>query len=658
MPLDKNMQILLVEDAGVMRKMERKTLSSIGFENVIEAEDGNQAIEILEKGQKVDIIISDWNMPNKDGFELLLWVRANDKYKSIPFIMATGRGEKKEVAKATEAGVSAFITKPFNAEELKDKMEEAFGLKTEEKKPKSERNVAQILPNGKLLLRIAHIQITDHLALGVLKHMIKSGEVVPKHFELETVMFPTWNAVAKALEDGTVSGAFILAPLAMDLYNYGVDLRLVLFAHRNGSIFVRNKKGEYKEPYPDFFRGKVHYIPHQMSVHNMLSHAFFTGIGLKPGVVGQPNVDIAFEVCTPVKMPEFLEGNDNASSYIVAEPIGTKGIASGIAELQFLSMELWENHPCCVVTVDNECIQKHNNAIFEFTKLLVQAGKLIEQKPGLAAEIGVNFLDPEKTLGLKVPLLKNVLTEPLGIKTNNLYPSVADLDKIQHYLHDKMGIGAIIDLDKFVDMRFANAAITDAQSIMKPSIQHFDDGTPINILTRKGEDKELSAAKALLNREGKYLIFELEGQKFGVDILKIIEISKMQTIRSIQQAPDYLAGIIDFRGHIIPIVDMRIKLGLPKEEYNHKNYIIVLEIESNSGAYKVGIIVDSVTEITMVKAEQIAEAPTFLLGEKTSEYILGLAKFDEEVRILINIDKILNTDEVINMQNIFQTANT
>ncbi|HOJ37693.1 MAG TPA: chemotaxis protein CheW [Ignavibacteriales bacterium] len=657
MPLDKNIQILLVEDAGVMRKMERKTLASIGFENVIEAEDGNQAIEILEKGTKVDLIISDWNMPNKDGFELLLWVRASEKYKSIPFMMATGRGEKKEVAKATDAGVSAFITKPFNAEELKEKMEEACGLKTEQDKPKAPRSVANILPNGKLLLKIAHIQITDHLALGVLKHMIKSGEVVPKHFELETVMFPTWNAVAKALEDGTVSGAFILAPLAMDLYNYGVDLRLVLFAHRNGSIFVRNKKGEYVEPFPNFFRGKVHYIPHQMSVHNMLSHAFFTGIGLKPGVVGQPDVDIAFEVCAPVKMPEFLEANENASSYIVAEPIGTKGIASGIAELQFLSMELWENHPCCVVTVDNECIQKHTNAIFEFTKLLVQAGKIIEQKPGLAAEIGVNFLDPEKTLGLKVPLLKNVLTEPLGIKTNNLYPSIADLDKIQHYLHDKMGIGAIIDLDKFVDMRFANAAISDAQSIMKPSIQHFEDGTPIRILTRDTEDKELTAAKALLNREGKYLIFELEGQKFGVDILKIIEISKMQTIRTIQQAPEYLAGIIDFRGSIIPIVDMRLKLGLDKIEYTNKNYIIVMEIENNSGAYKVGMIVDSVCEITMVKAEQIAEPPTFLMGEKTAEYILGLGKFDEEVRILINIDKIMNTDEVVNMQALFQTAN-
>ena len=112
MSVDQGIKILLVEDAKVMRKMERMTLNSVGYKNVIESEDGNDAITKLQKENKIDLIISDWNMPNKNGFELLVWVRSADKLKKIPFIMATGRGEKKEMKKAADAGVSSFISKP------------------------------------------------------------------------------------------------------------------------------------------------------------------------------------------------------------------------------------------------------------------------------------------------------------------------------------------------------------------------------------------------------------------------------------------------------------------------------------------------------------------------------------------------------------------
>ena len=124
----KDFIILLVEDAKVMRTMEKKVLSSLGYENIIEAEDGNFAIDILSS-QKIDLVISDWNMPNKDGLELVQWLRANDALKSLPFLMATGRGEKKEMAKAEQAGVNSFIAKPFNAAELKEKIDEALGVR-------------------------------------------------------------------------------------------------------------------------------------------------------------------------------------------------------------------------------------------------------------------------------------------------------------------------------------------------------------------------------------------------------------------------------------------------------------------------------------------------------------------------------------------------
>ena len=459
--MKKNIKILLVEDASVMRKMEIKTLNALNLTNILEAENGKDAIDVLQKNDSIELIISDWNMPEMDGFELLKWVRSNKKTKKIPFLMATGRGEKKEIEKALEAGVSSFISKPFNKDELLEKIDEAFGIKSgkEEKKPLTRE--ARMTASGKVILKAIHIQITDHLTLGVLKSLIKNNEVVPKHFELETECLGSWNAVAKALENGTADAAFILAPLAMDLYNYGVPLRLILFAHKNGSICVRNKFGEHDHD-SDFFRNKSFYIPHTMSIHNMLGHVYFSNIGLKPGVIGQKGVDVNFEVMPPIKMGESLEDNPSAGGFLVAEPLGTKAIAAGTAEQEFLSSELWENHPCCVLAMQEDFIQNYPEAVQEFTKLLVHAGKVIDQKPGFAAEVAVDFLDPKKELGLKVPILKNVLTEPKGIKTKNLYPVKKDLDFIQHYMHDKMGIGSIIDLDKFVDTRFANTACSEA----------------------------------------------------------------------------------------------------------------------------------------------------------------------------------------------------
>ncbi|MGE5499328.1 MAG: response regulator, partial [Syntrophothermus sp.] len=209
-----SIKILLVEDASVMRKMERKTLDAIGMKNITEAEDGNDAIAKLSSGEKFDLIISDWNMPNKDGYELLLWVRANPALKSLPFLMATGRGEMKEVTTAKQAGVSAFISKPFNAAELKEKIEEAFGISKINYKEEEEKRIPRVTASGKVRLKAAHIQITDHLVLGVLKHLIQIGELAPKYFELETECMSSWNPVAKALEKGTVDAACVLAPIA------------------------------------------------------------------------------------------------------------------------------------------------------------------------------------------------------------------------------------------------------------------------------------------------------------------------------------------------------------------------------------------------------------------------------------------------------------
>jgi ABC-type nitrate/sulfonate/bicarbonate transport system substrate-binding protein len=109
-----------------------------------------------------------------------------------------------------------------------------------------------------------------------------------------------------------------------------------------------------------------------------------------------------------------------------------------------------------VAAFRDEFIGEYTDAVHEFSSLIVKAGKSIASDKEKAAEIAVNFLDPEKSIGLTTAVLYKVLNEPKGIRMDDLYPVIEDLDKIQRYMHDEMGIGKIIDLEKFVDMRFAN----------------------------------------------------------------------------------------------------------------------------------------------------------------------------------------------------------
>lgn len=640
MELSTGIRILLVEDANAMRKMEIKTLSSLDFKNVVEADNGKSAIKVLEKEDNVELIISDWNMPEMDGFDLLRYVRSNEKTKNVPFLMATGRGEKKEVEKALEAGVSAFISKPFNQTELLEKIKEAFGIKpVDEAKPISYES--RITASGKVKLKAIHIQITDHLTLGVLKGLIKNNEVSPKHFELETECLPSWNAVAKALENKSADAAFILAPLAMDLYNYGVPLKLILFAHKNGSICVKNKTGNEEEGL-DFYRDKAFYIPHTMSIHNMLGHAFFKNLGLKPGVTGQKDVDVKFEVVAPIKMGEFMAGNPEASGFLVAEPLGTKAIAAGSAELQFLSSELWENHPCCVLAVQEEFIENYPEAVQEFVKHLVHAGKVIDEKPNFAAEIAVEFLDPKKELGLKVPILKNVLTEPKGIKTNNLYPVKGDLDFIQHYMHDKMGIGSIVDLDKFVDMKFADAVCGEKEKAQaKSKISEKDLAEKVKrIMDRTKQESTSLGTKTLLNMEGKYLRFGLGNERYGIDILKIIEIIKMVPITRVPNTENYIKGVVNLRGMIVPVIDLRLKIGLEEQPYDSKTRIVVAEDVIDGAKIRLGLIVDYVDVVADIKVDDIESAPS--LGQnKDADYIMAVVKVGDSIYCLLNLPMIM-----------------
>ena len=124
--MDLNIKILVVDDFATMRRILKGNLRQLGFSNILEAEDGRLALEELKKN-KVDLIISDWNMPNMTGLELLKAVRGDESLKQIPFVMVTAEGQKDNVMEAAKAGVSNYVVKPFTPDTLEEKLKKVLG---------------------------------------------------------------------------------------------------------------------------------------------------------------------------------------------------------------------------------------------------------------------------------------------------------------------------------------------------------------------------------------------------------------------------------------------------------------------------------------------------------------------------------------------------
>lgn len=148
------------------------------------------------------------------------------------------------------------------------------------------------------------------------------------------------------------------------------------------------------------------------------------------------------------------------------------------------------------------------------------------------------------------------------------------------------------------------------------------------------------------SREGKYLTFELDAEEYGLEILKVKEIIGIMNITSVPQTPDYVKGVINLRGKVIPVIDLRLKFTMNPLEYSERTCIIIVDIAGTSGKkVMVGIVVDSVSEVLNIKGDEIEDTPSF--GSRLStEYIMGMAKVKGGVKVLLDIDQVLNAEEL------------
>jgi len=144
---------------------------------------------------------------------------------------------------------------------------------------------------------------------------------------------------------------------------------------------------------------------------------------------------------------------------------------------------------------------------------------------------------------------------------------------------------------------------------------------------------------------GKYLTFKLAEEEYGLEILKVQEIIRMQTVTRVPRTPEYVRGVINLRGKVIPVIDLRCKFGMSTQDDTDKTCIIVVQVHSAEHRVVMGVIIDEVREVLDIDAGSIEDTPSFGASVNT-DFITGIGKVGETVKMLLDIDKVLTVSEV------------
>jgi purine-binding chemotaxis protein CheW len=167
-------------------------------------------------------------------------------------------------------------------------------------------------------------------------------------------------------------------------------------------------------------------------------------------------------------------------------------------------------------------------------------------------------------------------------------------------------------------------------------------------------EREQATATRSDDRGGKYLVLHLDREEFGIRVQKVREIMGIQETTAVPHTPHYVKGVINLRGKVIPVVDLRLKFGLPEQEYTQRTCIIVVQVAAGTVLMPMGIVVDGVAEVLTLAAADIEDTPDFGDGASTP-YLLGMAKVKGKVKILLEIDRVLTSRDLGALSALVQT---
>lgn len=318
----------------------------------------------------------------------------------------------------------------------------------------------------KINIRVGHLKIIDHLILGYSVFRLQSNGDRLQHATLENIPMNSWGQICDDLRNGNIHGAFITAPLAMDLFASGLDITLLMFVHRSGSLMVRNRQARIKSLVD--LQGKTILIPSNLSVQHLLLHKLLTaaGFSLKSYAPfnSDPN-DITTEAVSPFLMPQMLENDQDIdiAAYIAPEPYGSQAIDEGEADKFCTSDSLWKDHPCCGFVVRNELETSQKKAVEELVHHFFQSATALDTqlKKNQIDEQTLNFA--QNFLGQEQGIVKEaLLNSGISFTPSKLVPDKDALDIIQTYMTDTMGVmPQTIDLDAFLKFSHATKAISE-----------------------------------------------------------------------------------------------------------------------------------------------------------------------------------------------------
>ncbi len=287
----------------------------------------------------------------------------------------------------------------------------------------------------KLTIRIGYLPITDHLL------MLAAEREKFQQVTLEPVKFSSWPEITEALKAGKIDGAFLLTPMGLALRHKGIPLKVVLLGHRNGSVITVKNSGEINRI--EDLKGKTIAIPSPFSTHNILLRKVLTEKGIDPAR------DLKIVDMAPPEMVVAL-ATGRIHAFIVAEPFGAQAEVQKVGKVLMLSKDIWHDHICCVLNVQEKLAQKYPGELQELISGFQETAKFIEANPVLAAK------GSPKILGQKAEIVERVLTSPKDRLTfHNLIPVKADFAATQDYML-KFGIAKDkVDLASYLDDRFA-----------------------------------------------------------------------------------------------------------------------------------------------------------------------------------------------------------
>jgi len=300
--------------------------------------------------------------------------------------------------------------------------------------------------NAETTLKVGYLPILDHLTLLV-SHT-QDNEAF-KEVKIEPKMFKSWRGMVGALKAGVIDAAFILSPLAMDLFNKGVDIKTILLAHRDGSAITIKANSSIQSAAA--LKGKKIAIPHKVSTHTALLNSYLLtgGISLK---------DVVTSVIAPPDMIKAMKGGV-IDAFIVAEPFGAKAQSEGVGEILVLTKDIVNHHVECIVVVKQDVLKSQATAVQEWVNSLVRVGQFIDTDKLNNGSKTVASLTAKKYYPHSESIIINGLQNPSDrISFSDLNPSLADFQTIVD-ISLQAGIIGKVNLDTFIDDSFYQKAV-------------------------------------------------------------------------------------------------------------------------------------------------------------------------------------------------------